>query len=490
MGDYINLETDYFYHSHKDRHIASTSVQPVAYPVWLKGASDDADKEDNRKVASDAPEHKHINGSLKGQHENTSLNHKDRHIASTSVQPVAYPVWLKGASDDADKEDNRKVASDAPEHNNRDGWVKGQHENTSLKNKKIETETSKQPKAKNGKCKTPCERCKAKTPKGICNLGKDEQLDMLLRNGVESVRLGITDTNFSVYLKTNGEKTFNELKMELGNDFPEHDFIFLSAGKKPIVSVCAGKEIKINPGTGTLGGFLRFQEEYYGLTCCHVLKEWTDGIVEMKDESTKEWKDIGFTDEDKEKAYIYYDYDEAKNIYVLNYDLAVFKVTNQNRIKKPGNENKNDCCCELTPIPTTKISEVEKTGSATGRRVGEVEEMVYHQIVKYPLKGGKENIDVALWDMIRIKNDNNCFADKGDSGSIVFYKDQKKYFAIGMIHCIGEDDKGQYAYAFKLHNALSELQTKQTGALRDATFGSNGDVVFTCLGHICGQNIA
>ncbi|CAH1786341.1 unnamed protein product, partial [Owenia fusiformis] len=330
-------------------------------------------------------------------------------------------------------------------------------------------------------------KCKAcmDSDHGICTLEFKEQQSILFDfDGVQSLGLKPDESCFSIYLY---DKDDESTQMKIKEKYPQHKFNFLAALTTKSFSLGhIGIEEKIGtPTMGTLGGHIRLNSDIYGLTCHHVVKDASHGQnvgVYKKEQAGLTWTPIGTLE-----CSLAFDPHERQ---VETYDIALIKMTQSH------NQQPDDCrSCEMATIDDLKhrrdeIQEigdikVQKKGSMTGETESIVAQLDFSGKITYK-ENGKDKCAVLL-KAIQIKNDGQTpFAKQGDSGSIVYHRDESKKLVIGMFYALETTREGEkFAYAFPLQNAFEKLKGLYPDILGDATFGPNGNVKFTCHGEIC-----
>ncbi|CAH1776576.1 unnamed protein product [Owenia fusiformis] len=326
-----------------------------------------------------------------------------------------------------------------------------------------------------------CEPCMDGN-RGTCTLELEDQVSILFGfDGVKRVGLKPNETNFSIYLH---DKDDDSTKMKIKEKYPQHKFNFRASPRTKSFSLgCAvmGERIGGTPTMGTLGGHISFNSNIYGLTCHHVVKGVPHGgaVGVYKNEQARiTWDPIGTVE-----CTIAHDHPGKQ---VETYDIALIKMA------KPQQDDCRSCETDTIDGLTQQRNEnqavgeitVHKKGAVTGETESIISDLRYAGKIPFEIDGITK--DVTLLRAIQIKNDGPIpFAKKGDSGSIVYHRDDSKNLVIGMFYALETTDEGNFAYAFPLQNALEKLKDMYPDILRDATFGPNGNVKFTCYGEIC-----
>ena len=216
------------------------------------------------------------------------------------------------------------------------------------------------------------------------------------------------------------------------------------------------------PATGTLGCLVTKDGKIYGLTNNHVTGKYSQtkpgmpilapGLVDAQPGNLDPFT-IGH-----HAHCAPWTTGTPENVPILgNLDLALFEISNKNRVTSHQGRHFD------TPVVVAKTTDVRRahhtsvwkvgrttdltSGFLTGQATGSIEVFMNDPAFKSPV-----HFDNAL--MVRDPA-NGAFARPGDSGSLVVWKKNGQYEAVGIVFCVNFNDR--MTYLLPMEEVLASL---------------------------------
>ncbi|CAH1801938.1 unnamed protein product [Owenia fusiformis] len=307
----------------------------------------------------------------------------------------------------------------------------------------------------------------------FCDLTDAEENELFKMGGVQSVSLDIESGRYIIRFYDDPQSKIQK-RIESHADLGKHKFIFKNLLDDGVYSATKG----------TVGCFVKFDNSspWYAATNKHVFsfgEEGTpahSGSVQNNQLHLKEKGVIqGFIDACEVNT------DDQDTLFT--YDLALVQLheelhpTVECQCKWPYFSNKEELVDQLSRIRNGDAS-VFKHGLTTGATEGNAPELVSHSIETFDVGGIEKQIDIFHSLKISSANAEEAFMKPGDSGALVYLKDNEQRGIIAM--CYIYKDDGKSCLAFPFANALNALLNKYEQPTTD--------VKIHCGGKICGNN--